>query len=155
MEIWGGEVGWGGIRNLKKTREMSHSAHVVTQLLDSNKDKIKNQQQLPVSEWGDHQTSGVSKVLISIQKLCIHCTDVQVFFCPVISANSIRSESQLSRSHSVAERFHTVKSNVQSEASNSKKVPQHQDEQITWADWSTQSHWCSTRPAPPVSRQHP
>lgn len=39
----------------------------------------------PVSEWGDDQTAGVAEVLIPVQELSVHCTDVQVLPGPIIS----------------------------------------------------------------------
>lgn len=42
---------------------------------------------LPVSERCDDQASRVTEVLVSIQELCVHSTDVQVISCPVVPAD--------------------------------------------------------------------
>lgn len=41
----------------------------------------------PVSERCDHQPSTVAKVLIAIDELGIHSTDIEVIICPVVPSN--------------------------------------------------------------------
>lgn len=41
----------------------------------------------PVSEGCDHQPPTVAEVLVAIDELGIHGTDVQVIICPVVPSN--------------------------------------------------------------------